>query len=75
MDTSTDYTMTCKDDKVIIKWNNGNLAILCSKCRTIIKTGVDFTPDEHEVVDGKKHLPPQYCDECKSSTAVTDNLG
>jgi hypothetical protein len=32
--------------KAIFKMNNGLGAILCSKCRVIIKTGKDFTNEE-----------------------------
>jgi hypothetical protein len=53
-------------DKAIIKFNGGNLALLCSDCRTIIKTGVDFTPEEMEFALSNKHLDPQYCEKCKS---------
>jgi hypothetical protein len=54
-------------EKAIIKFNGGNLALLCSACRTIIKTGKDFTPEEIEFVLLKsKHLDPQYCETCKS---------
>ena len=57
-------------DRMIVKWNNGNFAILCSKCSVIIKTGNDFTKEETNFVikDGyrnKKYwMPPQYCDKC-----------
>ena len=58
-------------NKLIVKWNNSNLAILCSKCSVIIKTGADFTEDELNFVtkgggQAKYYMPPQYCDECKS---------
>ncbi len=48
-----------------IKFNNGNLAILCSKCSVIIKVGKDFTEEEKQAACGKWKLPPQYCDKCK----------
>lgn len=54
-------------EKAIIKFNGGNLAMLCSNCYVIIKTGRDFTTEEMEFALGKeKHLEPQYCEECKS---------
>ena len=53
-------------EKLIIKYNNGLGAILCSKCSVIIKTGKDFTEDEFNYIVGKiKDLPAQYCDKCK----------
>ena len=51
--------------KAIIKFNNGNGAILCPKCRVIIKTFADFTKDEEEFYNQYKWLPVQYCDKCK----------
>lgn len=52
-------------EKAIIKFNGGNLAMLCSKCRVIIKTGIDFTKEEVEYAISKgKHLDPQYCQQC-----------
>jgi hypothetical protein len=54
-------------DKAIIKFNGGNLAILCSGCSVIIKTGVDFTLEEREFALNDKHLDPQYCEKCVTS--------
>ena len=52
-------------EKARIKFNGGNLAILCSKCSVIIKTGKEFTPEEMEFALTKgKHLDPQYCNKC-----------
>lgn len=54
------------ENYAIIKFNSGNLAILCSCCRKIIKTGRDFTEEESAALklDGPT-LPSYYCDECK----------
>lgn len=54
-------------NKAIIKFNGGNLALLCSGCRVIIKTGKDFTPEEMEFALKSKHLEPQYCENCKNN--------
>ena len=52
--------------KAIVKFNGGNLALLCSGCSVIMKTGVDFTSEEMEFALTKgKHLEPQYCEQCK----------
>ena len=65
-----------QNKKAVIKWNNGMLAILCTKCRKILKTGVHFTSEEWEYVKYKsKCLPPQYCDKCALKVAITPNLG
>ena len=55
------------EEKAIIKFNNGNLALLCSNCRVIIKTGKEFTKEELDLTLGsdKNMLLPQYCDDCK----------
>lgn len=52
--------------KANFKWNDGNLALLCSNCSVIIKTGKDFSPFEHSAIHGNVSLGPQYCKECKS---------
>lgn len=52
-------------NKCIFRYNNGNLAILCSKCSVIIKRGRDFTEDEIKAMKGKINMLPQYCDKCK----------
>lgn len=59
-------------DKAIIKFNNGNLALLCSGCRIIIKTGKDFTKEELELTLGgdKNRLPRQFCETCKNKKNV-----
>lgn len=56
------------EEKAIIKFNNGSLAMLCSDCYGIIKIGREFTPEELELTLGsdKNYLPPQYCKQCKN---------
>jgi hypothetical protein len=58
------------EEKAIVKFNNGSLALLCSDCYTIIKIGRDFTKEELDLTMGsdKNHLPPQYCEKCKNKT-------
>jgi hypothetical protein len=52
--------------KIIYKFNSGNLAILCSRCSKIIKTGIDFTEQELKDIKRKyRKLPAQYCETCK----------
>lgn len=52
--------------KAIFKFNNGNGALLCSKCRTIIKVGWQYTEEESKASSGELTLPPQYCDKHKT---------
>ena len=53
-------------DKAIIKYNGGLLALLCSNCRVIIKTGKDFTKEESDfAMIEDAHLDPLYCEKCK----------
>ena len=54
-------------EKAIVKFNNGNLALLCSMCRRIVKTGVDFNEEESKFAKGEiDYLDPLYCEQCKS---------
>ena len=48
--------------KAIIKFNNGNGAVICSECRKIIRAGSTMTDEDWKAVRGEIHLPPQYCD-------------
>lgn len=52
-------------NKAIFKFNNGNLALLCNECKTIIKVGKEFTQEERNACKGGKQIPLQYCEECK----------
>lgn len=61
------------NDKAIVKFNNGNLAMICSGCRTIIKTGKDFTEKELNFVFEKGKLLPQYCEKCKNPYEENNN--
>lgn len=67
-----DWGNLCKPwvpEKAILKFNGGNLAILCSKCSVIIKTGKDFDSRERQFAMCKNtYLPPQYCDTCKPTS-------
>jgi len=54
-----------QDEKAIFKFNSGHGALLCSKCKVIIKTGKDFTEEEIKAIKGKIDMPPQYCAKCK----------
>ena len=51
--------------KAVFKFNGGKLALLCSKCGVIIKTGKYFTKSEKHAAIGEKSIPAQYCDKCK----------
>ena len=62
--------------KATVKFNNGNLAVLCSYCHKILKTGADLTNDELFLVLSKDEnmLEAQYCETCKPKENGTDNL-
>lgn len=54
-------------EKAIVKFNNGNLALLCSMCRRIVKTGAEFNEEENKFAKGEiDYLEPLYCEQCKS---------
>jgi len=59
-------------EQAIIKFNGGNLALLCSGCSVIIKTGRDFTLEEREFALKDKHLDPQYCEKCSITHTKTN---
>lgn len=68
-------------EKAIFKFNGGLGALLCSKCRTIIKTGSQMTDAEKMAMKGlgTELLPPAYCNKCKTGvhyilTRVEDGL-
>jgi len=49
----------------IFKYNNGNGALLCSKCLCIIKTSKDYTDYELRASKGEVELAAKFCDKCK----------
>jgi hypothetical protein len=53
------------ENKAIFKFNGGLLALLCSGCSVIIRTGRDFTEEELSAVQNDTELPARYCDKCK----------
>ena len=57
--------MKNKTENAILKFNGGNLALLCSDCARIIKVGYEFNEEERKFVKGEiDKLPPLFCQEC-----------
>lgn len=54
-------------NKAIFKFNSGNLALLCSDCREIIKIGSQFSSKELLACSNKLDLQPQYCQQCQKN--------
>ena len=53
--------------RAILKFNGGNLALLCSGCSVIIKEGKDFNKEEKEFATGPSdYLPELYCEKCNN---------
>jgi hypothetical protein len=53
--------------RAILKFNGGNLALLCSDCSVIMKVGVEFNEEERKFAKGEiDHLPPLFCQNCIS---------
>ena len=50
---------------VTFKFNDGESAIICGKCRKIIKEGKDFTDEEIHGMKNSNLLPAQFCGECR----------
>jgi hypothetical protein len=53
-------------EKAIFKFNGGIGALLCSKCRTIIKTGATMSQWEKEAMLGKHEMLAQECFVCQT---------
>ena len=48
-------------ERLIVKYNSGHGAILCSGCKAILKVGFEYTEDEFKYSRGEiDYLPPQY---------------
>lgn len=53
-------------EKAIFKFNGGLGALLCSKCRTIIKTGDTMSQFEKDAMMGKQEMLPAFCITCRT---------
>jgi hypothetical protein len=51
--------------KALFKYNGGRGALLCSKCKVILKTGDQFTEEEWEAAKGHRHIDPKICKRCE----------
>lgn len=61
-----DNGMDVNNLTAIFKFNGGQLAMLCSNCSVIIKTGKDFSKEEKSACDGDFKLKLQFCStECE----------
>lgn len=56
------------------KFNNGDMAILCSNCDKILKNGKDFTEQEWMAIEGKGDVKSIYCDDCKDIVIDLDDV-
>lgn len=52
-------------EKAIFKFNGGQGALLCSKCRAIIKTGYQMSQFEKDAMMGKQEMLAKYCQKCR----------
>lgn len=52
--------------KAIFKFNGGQGALLCSKCRGIIKTGATMSQFEKDAMLGKQEMLGQECLVCRT---------
>lgn len=58
------------------KFNSGNMALVCSSCGKILKTGSEFTEQEWKCLNGEVDLGDKYCSDCKDNVKPenkTDN--
>ena len=56
--------------KAKFKFNNGQYAMLCSRCSKVIKEWKYFTEDEKLAFKGEFKLNAQYCDECEEKLGI-----
>lgn len=49
-------------ERAIIKFNDGMGAVLCSRCRKILREGGSMTQSDIKAMRGELLLPPQYCE-------------
>jgi hypothetical protein len=51
--------------RAILKFNGGNLALLCSDCSVIMKVGYEFNEQEKKFAKGEiDNLVPLFCQKC-----------
>ena len=63
------YCRYWEPEKAIIKFNGGELALLCSGCSVIVKTGKDFNKEELDFATGPSdYLPELYCEKCDNES-------
>jgi len=56
------------------KFNSGNMALVCSNCGCILKTGSQLTDEEWKVLRGEvKDVGDKYCDECIINGITTND--
>lgn len=58
--------------KALFKYNGGNGALVCSGCKSIIKTGDKFTDEEWDASRGNAELPEQFCVRCQIVNILND---
>ena len=60
--------------KAIFKFNNGNGALLCNCCSSIIKTGDEFSDFERDAMLGYQDMAPQFCNDCNDIVRMAINM-
>lgn len=58
-------------EKAVFKFNGGLGALLCSGCRTIIKTGSEMSQFEKDAMMGTQEMPPKFCAKCQGGYEYT----
>jgi len=64
-----------EENEAIFKFNSGMGAILCSECRTILKTGYQYSELEKQASRGKVQLEAYYCEKCEPKKQVCEYSG
>lgn len=74
IDNGLFFYYLCLMGKAKFKFNNGNVAILCSNCDKIVKKGHEFTEEEWSALEGKGNVPSTYCEDCKDKVVDLDEI-
>ena len=61
-----------KKDHATFKFNGGKGALLCNRCRVILKTGDQFSEEEWDAMMGGEKIPAQYCKKCQLVSVLND---
>ena len=60
------------ENKAIIKFNNGNGCVLCSRCYVILRAGNNMTIQDRQAMNGEIDMEAQYCWKCNQFNKIKE---